>query len=389
VKTCPRVLVNATGSVSGGGRTWVLAVTRELARGDTREVDWTFYLEPEIAALVERRDGLVVLTHDARSAMSRVVWEQLALPREQHSGRWDLLISAANFAPVRTRAQGILMCRNALHYVPITMKGTGAARLRIEAALARLSASRARAIVTASRTMADLVRPFTSRPIRVIPFGPGLAEGSAPSEDGRFTFLHRTAWGPHKRFGDLLRAVQILALEHPDAFVVRSACAPDQLEGAERVSARRPSSRSFSASAGELRLLEDPVIASHIELNPFVPGEQSILSGDAVIVPSTVESFCFPLAEAVRFGIPVVAVDAPFAREMCGDAAFYASPGSPESLAQSMSRLLAGERPPPPAPVEQERLSWPRHVDGLAALCHELALPGWINRARSSRRSAR
>jgi glycosyltransferase involved in cell wall biosynthesis len=368
----PRVLVNAAGSISGGGRTWLLGVVEEIERGGGGDVEWAFCVTADTAAsLAEVVTSVGVVQVRSRSPLARVAFEQFILPQKRRRHGFDLLISAANFGPLLKAGGNVLLSRNALHFTPISVRGRGAARLRVEAALARASVARADVVVTASEAMADLVRPHTKSPIRVIPFGPGLVEGQAPSEDGRLVFLHRTAWGPHKRLVDLLEAVRILAEAYEDEFLVRSACAPlsdpGTLDGPSR-----PSASAFGDSTAEIKLLRDPLVARHIELKPFRVGEDRRPVGDAVVVPSAVESFCFPLAEAVSLGIPAVAADVPFARELCGAGAFYFEPESAESLAASMSRLLEGERPPAYPADKQDRISWRAHVDGLASVCHEM-----------------
>ena len=207
-----------------------------------------------------------------------------------------------------------------------------------------------------------MVAERTGREPTAIPFGPGLVTGATPGPRPRFTFLHRTTWHAHKRFVDLLLAVRELARGAEGRFVVRSACDP-----------RTAFAREFSESARDRELLEEPAIASHVELASFGPAAQRRLDGDAVVVPSTTESFCFPIAEAVGARVPVLAADTGFARELCGEGAFYARPADPSGLAEGMRRLIDGERPPPVPPEIRARISWSAHTDGLAALCHSLA----------------
>ena len=63
-------------------------------------------------------------------------------------------------------------------------------------------------------------------------------------------------------------------------------------------------------------------------------------SCDALVMPSRCESLGLPLLEGMRLGIPIVALDRPYAREVCGDAAVYAPDDAP-AMAAKLHDLLA------------------------------------------------
>jgi glycosyltransferase involved in cell wall biosynthesis len=361
----PRVLVNGGGSRVGGSGTYLLAVAEEIGRTGDRGLAWEFLTQPDLARLIHDRvpEAVSVRDQPIASTTRRILWEQLHLGRGL-GGPGSVLLTVGNFGPLLRRDRYVLLAQNALHFVDVEVKGAWGARLRVESALARASVRRSHTTLAPSESMADLVTARTGRHVTAVPFGPGLAQSIAPTEDGRFVFLHRTHWGPHKRLGDILLAARELSETHAGRFVVRSACDP-----------RSDFAREFSSSAAERRLLDDAVIAEHVQFGQFDLGGngQQQLRGDAVLLPSTIESFCFPIAEGIAAGLPVVASEASFARELCGDSAFYVRPGDTRALAGAMRRMLEGERPPPPTRQLRERLSWSRHVDQLADVCHGAA----------------
>lgn len=59
-------------------------------------------------------------------------------------------------------------------------------------------------------------------------------------------------------------------------------------------------------------------------------------SAAAFAMPSLYEGFCMPVAEAMACGAPVACSDIPAFREVCGDAATYFDPKSPDSIAQAL-----------------------------------------------------
>lgn len=347
----PVVHVHGGGTLAGGGATYVLAIARELARQGDRGFCWRFAATPSLAVLL-RKTGADVTELPTVPAWKRAIWEQAALARERN----EILLAAANFGPLIRRGKYVVIAHNPLHFVDPPFSGPGRMRLRAETLLARASVRRAGTVVTPSHAMDDLVYGQTGVRSQVIPFGPGLAERHRNGSGDRFVILHRTHWGPHKRFGDLLGAVRELAREAPGRFVVRTAADP-----------RTPFAAAYAHSDGERRLLADSLVRSHVDFAPFELGstEQRELVGDAVVVPSATESFCFPLAEGVFFGLPTIVADRPFAREMCGDSAVYIRPGDVAALATAMRRVIDGWRPPHPPGELVRRLDWTAHVDRL------------------------
>jgi glycosyltransferase involved in cell wall biosynthesis len=361
-----RVFVNAGGSVSGGGKVYVLALIDELERGGDRGLDWEFLVPDRLRKLIEDEFGgrVRLKAQPIASAAGRFLWEQTVLPMTRDVRGADVLVSAANFGPLVRRNRHILLARNMLHFEPAEIRGLKGWRVAVQARLGRLSAKRATVTVTATKSMARAVTARTGRQVVSIPFGPGLVRGRREAPGGRFTFIDRSWWGPHKRLGDLLLGVRELARTHHGSFIVRSACDPTT-----------SFARAFRESEADRQLLSDPAIASHVEFERFDPRLGDELEGDAVVVASTTESFCFPLAEAIGASLPVVAADSPFARELCGTGAIYVEPGNPKALADGMRSVIHGELPPPFPPEVRRTVSWATHADRLAALCHALARP--------------
>jgi glycosyltransferase involved in cell wall biosynthesis len=62
----------------------------------------------------------------------------------------------------------------------------------------------------------------------------------------------------------------------------------------------------------------------------------------AVVFPSLYEGFGQPPLEAMASGCPVAVADAGSLREVCGDAARYFDPMSPEDMAAAVRDVLAG-----------------------------------------------
>ena len=65
----------------------------------------------------------------------------------------------------------------------------------------------------------------------------------------------------------------------------------------------------------------------------------------ALVFPSYIETFGYPLVEAAQMGAVVLAADLPFAHEVLGDYenAYYFDPFQPQSLADLMEKVISGE----------------------------------------------
>lgn len=60
---------------------------------------------------------------------------------------------------------------------------------------------------------------------------------------------------------------------------------------------------------------------------------------DALLMPSTLESFSGTYLEAMAFKKPIITSDLDFAKEICGDAAIYFNPWSSEDLCEAIERF--------------------------------------------------
>ena len=64
----------------------------------------------------------------------------------------------------------------------------------------------------------------------------------------------------------------------------------------------------------------------------------------AMIFPSTSESFGLPLVEATQLGLPILAPELDYVRDVCSPAHTF-DPASPVSIARAVKRFLAVPEP--------------------------------------------
>jgi glycosyltransferase involved in cell wall biosynthesis len=90
---------------------------------------------------------------------------------------------------------------------------------------------------------------------------------------------------------------------------------------------------------------------------------------DILVFPSLVESFGFPLLEAMVMGMPIVASDREWAREVCGDAAVYADPDDVNAWLEPLSRCVeTGIRDNEAGRLRATQFSWTSAARSYLAL---------------------
>jgi len=239
-----------------------------------------------------------------------------------------------------------------------------AGRRGLHAALARWGIARAARSAAAVITLTEVVREQILRHFAldgacVIAIPPGLeAPPQGPLHDpslaGAPYVLSVGVHKPHKNLDGLLEA---MALAFPSG--------QTRLVLAGPLSPLTPALRARAASLGLVHRVVFTGPLEDAQLGPLYRGAA------AVALVSFSEGFGLPLAEAMSVRVPIVASDLPVLREVCGRAAIYVAPDSPESIAEGLRsalrqggeaqiRLAEGER-------RAAELSWPALVRRYAA----------------------
>ena len=128
----------------------------------------------------------------------------------------------------------------------------------------------------------------------------------------------------------------------------------------------------------------DPDVRRHsVNLGPLRTAQlpTAYAAADLVVFPSLLESFSATPLEAIASGVPLVAADRPYVRDVAGEAAWYAEPTDPGAFAETITAAL-GDRAVRDRRVRfgLERASaWPSARDRaehyLQVVDHVLALP--------------
>ncbi len=143
------------------------------------------------------------------------------------------------------------------------------------------------------------------------------------------TFLYPSHLAPYKGCDILLRALGSLKRVHRVQFqCLLTSSLQEWPKGKELI----------------LNLIQQEQLQDEVKLVGSV--SHSVMAylyknSDVVVFPSLVESFGFPLAEALSFEKPVVAANTAVNREICQGGALYYSPLNSEAMAQQLKSVFA------------------------------------------------
>jgi glycosyltransferase involved in cell wall biosynthesis len=331
----PRLVVNALALRPGAdaARTFLENVLAELPRA------WP---EAEIVALVRRgvavpAGGLELAgVPGVTSGVGRIATEWTRVPRLLRSLDADVLLNPNESVPPGVDAPLVVVAQNLLFHCrgagPLP-SGGARARLRSRAQFAFYrrqmprAYARARVVVAVSRHAAELLAEragLDPRRVRVVPCGadrlPVLDRPLAPAEK---TLLAVGAVAHYKRLDVAIRALGDLVRGGGD---YRLVLAGEVWPGGWPPLAALADELGVGARVRRLGAVDDGELA------------RRYASAFAVVAPSACESFGIPVAEAMRAGVPVVAADEPWSRELAGEAAILAE-AEPGAFAEGVRRL--------------------------------------------------
>lgn len=349
-----QIALNATAAVSGGGVTyWVNMLPAFVELGSPH----AFHLF--LASSQSRLDGaipagieIVRVGFPRPRGLSRLLWEQVTLPRQLRARRIDVLLAAADVAPLYSPCPVVMAIRNANpHWGPAGSTWQERGRERLLKALTRVSAHRASRVFFVSEDSRRRIAPALGIPMSrtAVAYhgiggrfldGPDSGEGPASPDSGASASLPPdvsasryvlavSAVRVHKDFEALLRAFAALAPRQARLRLVIAGAIIDppyhaRLEG-------------LASSLG---------IRARVQFLGEVPyGElPGLYRGSRLFVfPTLAETFGHPLLESMASGVPVITTDLDVTREVCGGAAEFYAAGDWRGLAATMDRLLDDE----------------------------------------------
>jgi glycosyltransferase involved in cell wall biosynthesis len=315
-----RVLVNAVAARLGGGASHLTPFLLELLE-ELPEAEMDAYVTEDFQGAVPHpRLTWQIVDVPAGVNMGRLLWDNIHIARRAR--HYDVVLSPLNFGPMFTKTPHVLFQRNAVYFDPRNrglLPLASRARLAGYRWLAIVGSNLADSVVVPSNMMADLVRGYLWRtPICVAPhrFEPSHAQTLAKSDvleaarnwaRADIKLLHVGHPGRHKGMETLARTLAEAASTTTDRCVALAVTfGPSDSE---------PGVRAFMQAAelaGVLPRVHFLGSLQHEEVFPLYR------AADVLLLPSSTESFGFPILEAFAVGTPVVATDHSAIREVSG-----------------------------------------------------------------------
>lgn len=302
-----KVLLNAFHSTTGGGVTYLRGILPLLAA--MKDVQWTLLAPAETLAKVKVPAGVQVWQAPAYGFVKGHMWEQLVLPFAARRRGFRAMLCNANFVP--------LLARNPLPVLHTTASARPYTRGHLGAwywwalkLLTMVGVVRAPVVFSLSNLM---VREYTPGPLAWVRRKMLLAPPGLPEMPGGKAKRHKglvMAIGDYyaqKNYPTLLQAMALVRHQRPDVRL--------ELVG-------KP---VYPAVAAEMqRLIAQLNLGDVVELVEDISHPalmKRLAEADVFVSASLVESFNIPMMEAMRMGVPVVCVDAPYVVDVAGDAA--------------------------------------------------------------------
>lgn len=319
-----RVVVVATAARSGGALT-ILRSLHAFASATPGGNQWLFVVS--VSDLPESQDVSVLsLPWTKKSWLHRFCFDAFAGKGITDSWKPDVLVTLQDTAPWRTDVPTIVYAHQPVPFQSEMRfsllrrdERTLAVYQHVIGRLAKRQMSLAAAVVVQTRWMREAVIEQTkATPDMVTVLQPELPE------------LPQAQSGP---FDSRLFVCPTSDVLYKNNALVSQACAIVDRDGYKDFKVEMTISRSVAS----------PFVHSVGQL----PRDEMLrrLGIGTLVFPSRIESYGLPLAEARALGVPVLAADLPYAREVLEgyENALFFSPHSPRQLADCMKRVADGE----------------------------------------------
>ncbi len=271
----------------------------------------------------------VLLAPDGVVPGNGILWEQVVLPRLVREARADVLFSPAYSGPMFPPVPMVV----AIHDVsfaahPEWFSWREGARRRTTTQLAARAATRVLTISEFSKR--EIVAHLGIDSSKVIVVYPGVADLKGPprmSHDlpGNQTVLFVGSIFNRRHVLELIDGFARLARAHPEARL--------EIVGDNRTSPRVDLAGAVRAAGLHDRIQLRSYVTDH-ELHALYAG------ACAFAFLSEYEGFGLTPLEAMSAGLPVLLLDTPVAREICGDAAMYVERPDPALIEDALTMLL-------------------------------------------------
>jgi len=383
-----KLFINGWAASAGGGLTYLRNVVPHISqRGD---VEATVLVSPALRRDLDDFPRIFFVDPPPSSGVfSRFVQEQRLLPILIRNSGAHVLISAGNFALLRSPVPQILLSRNSLYTSADFIRDLKSRRAyailadtHVKAFFARTSIRAADLTIAPSEAFAAELTRWSGRNVIALYHGfdaaqfmsdpsplPRHVQAQLGEGDDALRLLFVSHYNYYRNFETLFRAIPLLKNRLPGTRVkLYLTCQLDS----------RANPGAYRAEAAASLLASMLAAGDVVELGtvPYASLHHLYRACHIYVTPAYAESFAHPLVEAMSCGLPIVASDIPVHREICGDSALYFDRFSPEAIAERILEIQASQQLAETlsaASLKRSRdFSWERHVERLVEIAESL-----------------
>lgn len=325
-----------------GGVTYLRNVVCEMAKVSPDDQIIVFVENDAMAKLVGSGLPNVEIKHrgSGGNAVARALMQQVGLAYDSWRMKLDVLLSPGNVASLLCPVPVVLVIQNRLQYVGLDRDGyrlqpVGAIRSIYKRILGKLSLHKAKRILAVSTELADHLVRSVGAPaavIRVVHLGVDLDRFSNagprnnPAIGSPSTILNVGRLLPSKNQDTLVRAFALLKrkIDTPCRLMIVGSDFNNQLHAL----------RHLAESLG----VQNDVTITGFRSHDEIP--QVYATASLYVHPSLVESFGFPVIEAMASGVPVIVSNKTCLPEISGGAGIVVEGTDVQELAAAMARVL-------------------------------------------------
>jgi glycosyltransferase involved in cell wall biosynthesis len=371
----------------GGALTYIKNVSRWLCEV-APDHQFLVCLPKETATTLAKYEDstnllLIEYPYESTSGISRLYFDQVAIPSWIEEKQIDVLFSSTGFGTFRSLCPEVLLVRNPIYFDKnFHAKYRELNRTLADVTLRRwysmLSIYQADRVIFPTGAMQEMVEEYValdSEDAEVIHYGfdsdkfyskkpekkssiRTLNRIESWKKSGYKILLNVSAYAVHKNFETLVDALSLLAGDGHSVKLITT-------------TSREKTGDKNEYDALQERIRDKGLSDIFFEVG-YVPYEElSALyeAADIFVFPSFTESFGHSMVEAMASGLPIVAAETPVNREVCGYAALYFQTFSPESCATQIKRCIGDSGLDSVlaknAKERAAKFSWRKHVEAL------------------------
>lgn len=316
-----RLLLHAPNVHMGGG----LVLLKELL--SAKNIDWVWgNLDVRVSEMLIQPLGMKCYFVKP-SIVSRLIAEFRLMITARSN---DVVLCFHGMPPLLPLRGHVIVFQQNRHYLELDRSlifpGFTRLRINIERLICRYFKRNVHEYIVQTPSMQSAVSDWhgDNPKVRIIPFMQPVAIQEFYSESiNGYDFIYIADGLPHKNHRKLLMAWTLLAQEgiYPSLGLTLS-----------------------EADVSLQREIAEAIVKYHLKIvNIGIQPHEVILklyrSARALVFPSTSESFGLPLVEASRMGLPIIASELDFIRDVCLPVQTF-DPSSPVSIARAIKRFL-------------------------------------------------